>query len=224
MPVNCCQPEPITLAELLQDQINLRQKETSQFRSPRRSSYAPNAAVLAGEDPGAKSTNQPAADPFEAGSAGRVRGSAEGQANRRSASENPGTTSKDIMAQRLTPSASQSNRNSAPRSRESTEKQRPADGIDHTGSDRARRNPVGGEQASDDHASGGQAGIPGGGSRSEGALPADGEWAEQIREKDELISTLKRQLTALGEQPIEEVVSLEVTTFRKFAVPNSRKG
>lgn len=47
-------------------------------------------------------------------------------------------------------------------------------------------------------------------SSSNAPVPADGEWAEQIRVKDELISTLRRQLTALGEQPIEEVVTLEV--------------
>lgn len=68
-----------------------------------------------------------------------------------------------------------------------------------------------GEQGSYDRASDRQACTSGGGSRNEGTLAADGEWAEQIREKDELISTLKRQLTALGEQPIEEVVPLEVT-------------
>ncbi|CAM9753477.1 unnamed protein product, partial [Ectocarpus sp. 4 AP-2014] len=49
----------------------------------------------------------------------------------------------------------------------------------------------------------------GGVSSSNAPVPADGEWAEQIRVKDELISTLRRQLTALGEQPIEEVVTLE---------------
>ncbi|CAM9823867.1 unnamed protein product [Ectocarpus sp. 12 AP-2014] len=44
----------------------------------------------------------------------------------------------------------------------------------------------------------------GGVSSSNAPVPAEGEWAEQIRVKDELISTLRRQLTALGEQPIEE--------------------
>ncbi|CAM9861254.1 unnamed protein product, partial [Ectocarpus sp. 13 AM-2016] len=44
----------------------------------------------------------------------------------------------------------------------------------------------------------------GGVSSSIAPVPAEGEWADQIRVKDELISTLRRQLTALGEQPIEE--------------------
>eukprot|EP00752_Nemacystus_decipiens_P016421 g14678.t1 len=113
------------------------------------------------------------------------------------------------MVQGLTPSASRSNRYPAPRSQESTEKQRLAGSVDRESSDHAGSNPVGGKQASDDHASGGPAGTSGGVSRIENALPVDGDWAEQIREKDELISTLKRQLTALGEQPMEEVVSLE---------------
>lgn len=58
----------------------------------------------------------------------------------------------------------------------------------------------------------------GGVSSSDVPLPADGVWAEQIRVKDELITTLRRQLTALGEQPIEEVVTLEVSL--KIRSPN----
>lgn len=195
----------------MQDQVNLSRQERRQFNKPWRSDNVPSAVFLAGGGPGAKSSNQHAAESFEAEPSSRARGSAEGQDNRRSGREDIGTTSREAMVKGLTPSASRSIPNSAPRNRESTEKQRLVDGTVLASSDQARSNPVGGEQASDFHASGGQAGTSGGVSRNEGALSADGEWAEQIREKDELISTLKRQLTALGEQPMEEVVSLEVS-------------
>lgn len=39
---------------------------------------------------------------------------------------------------------------------------------------------------------------------------ADGGWAEEIRIKDEQIRVLKQQLAALGEHPMEEVVTLDV--------------
>lgn len=38
----------------------------------------------------------------------------------------------------------------------------------------------------------------------------DGEWAEEIKIKDEQIRVLKQQLAALGEHPMEEVVTLDV--------------
>lgn len=38
----------------------------------------------------------------------------------------------------------------------------------------------------------------------------DGNWEEEIRVRDEQIRVLKQQLKALGEQPIEEVITLEV--------------
>lgn len=38
----------------------------------------------------------------------------------------------------------------------------------------------------------------------------DGGWAEEIRMKDEQIRVLKQQLAALGEHPMEEVVTLDV--------------
>lgn len=56
-------------------------------------------------------------------------------------------------------------------------------------------------------------------SMTKGSLPADGDWSEELRIKDELISTLKRQLTALGEQPMEEVVTLEVRSNLTLSAP-----
>lgn len=41
--------------------------------------------------------------------------------------------------------------------------------------------------------------------------PADEDWAGKMRFKDEQIRTLKQQLEALGEQPMEEVVTLQVS-------------
>lgn len=114
--------------------------------------------------------------------------------------------------QELKPSSSRSSRNHPPRNQKPTEREGLADGIDRPSTDQCS-NPAGGKQGSDDRASGSQTGTSGGVSGNKDTPPADGEWAEQIRERDELISTLKRQLTALGEQPIEEVVTLEVPNF-----------
>lgn len=81
----------------------------------------------------------------------------------------------------------------------------PAAGAPHTA------NPASGDSANDgDPASGDPASDLGKVSMSKGTLPVDGDWSEELRMKDELISSLKRQLTALGEQPMEEVVTLEV--------------
>lgn len=201
-PNRVTKPTPVCT---VQDQVTLSQQERSQFSSiPRRSGFVPNASFVAGEDLGAKLTNQ-----HEAPSERRTRGWAQGRENRSLGCEDPGTARREVMVQGVMPSASRANRNSGSRNRTPTEK-RPASGSDPARSDQSSSNPVGGEQFNDDHASGDQAGTSGGGFWNEDTLPADGEWAEQIREKDELISTLKRQLTALGEQPMEEVISLEV--------------
>lgn len=200
-----------TPALTVQDQISTRQLERSGFNTPRRSGYIPNASFVAGEDPDTKPTNQHVADSFEAVSESRTHRSAEGQANRWPGREDPGTARREVLVLGLTPSASRANRNSESRNRTPTEKQRACGSSDQ----QASSNPVRGEQVGDDHASGSQAGASGGASRNEGTLPVDGEWAEQIREKDELISTLKRQLTALGEKPMEEVVSLEVPVISR---------
>lgn len=45
---------------------------------------------------------------------------------------------------------------------------------------------------------------------TDGPAPVAGEWAKEMRAKDELISHLTRQLAALGEQPMDEIVTLEV--------------
>lgn len=197
--MNCDPPNRVikpTPACNVQDQITVSQQERGQFSIPRRSDHEPNALFVAAEDPPAKSTNRHVADSFEAKSETRTHGSAESRETGRLGCEDPGTEIREVM----TPSASRANRNSTSTNRT------PTDGSDLASSDQASSNSVHSGQTS-----GGQAGTSGGASRSEGTLPAEGEWAEQIREKDELISTLKRQLTALGEQPIEEVVTLEVT-------------
>lgn len=182
------------LSAAVQDQTVLSQREKGLFNIPRRSGYVPGALFMAEIDPGAESTNQHLAYPFKAASESHAHGS-EGPYNRRAGFEDPGTAIRDATVQGLPLSASRAKRNSASWNRTPTEKRRLA---------------LSSDRASDDCASGGQPGTSGGASRNEGNLSADGEWEEQIRAKDELISTLKRQLTALGEQPMEEVVTLEV--------------
>lgn len=76
--------------------------------------------------------------------------------------------------------------------------------------DPATANPATCDPAIGDPVCGDPASDSGKVSVSKDSLPANGDWSEELRIKDELISTLKRQLTALGEQPMEEVVTLEV--------------
>lgn len=47
--------------------------------------------------------------------------------------------------------------------------------------------------------------------RAQAPLSADGEWADEIKIRDEQIRVLKEQLAALGEQPMEEIVTLDVS-------------
>lgn len=46
----------------------------------------------------------------------------------------------------------------------------------------------------------------------QGTRSGDADWAEEIRIRDEQIRVLKQQLEALGEEPVEEVVTLEVNS------------
>lgn len=113
------------------------------------------------------------------------------------------------MLRGLTPSTTRPSRGSAPRNR-LTEQQGLTNGRERASGGPATGNPATGDSATGDLASDAPASDSGRASVSKGTLPADGDWSEEMRIKDELISTLKRQLTALGEQPIEEVVTLEV--------------
>lgn len=65
-------------------------------------------------------------------------------------------------------------------------------------------------------------GTPSGLEQASSGSHPPGSWAEEIRIKDELISTLKRQLSALGEQPMDEVVTLEVGHDRDWPTANAR--
>lgn len=60
---------------------------------------------------------------------------------------------------------------------------------------------------------------------AKGALPLDSIWEGEIKARDEQIRILKQQLLALGEHPMEEIVSLEVIglvqLYQPMPAPNS---
>ncbi len=182
----------------MQDQIALNRPGRSDFTTTRSSASIPSKSFVAEENQGGeKSTNQRTA--ADVVSEILLHASPEGRRNRSHDCEDPQVTMGEGRLQGSVPPTTIPRQKSAPRSS-------PDDKRDHAdGSD-----PASGDPTSSDPASGDPTSTLGGLPTKEEALPAEGEWAEEIRKKDELISTLQRQLTALGEQPIDEVVTLEV--------------
>lgn len=193
----------------MQDQIAFNRSGRSHLITPRGSAFAPSRSFVAEENLGGeKSTNQRAA--ADSISEILLHASPEGRRNRGHDSGDLQMERSEELLQGTVPPTTIEMQKSAPRSS-------PDDKRDHADDSE----PASGDPASSDRASGDPASTLGGVPTKDGALPADGEWAEEIRKKDELISTLKRQLTALGEQPIEEVVTLEVKRHTLYWCPPS---
>ncbi|CAM9108270.1 unnamed protein product, partial [Pylaiella littoralis] len=183
--------------------------------------------------PSEESIDRHGADSCEAASRYQTNRPVEGRSVRRGDGEGLREARRERMLRRLTPSMTHPSRGSALRNR-STDKQGSIDGSGPAGGDPAACDPASCSAAANlGNANSGAANLapcdpttvnpatetsanvdPTSdwgkfSTRKEGSLPADGDWSEELRVKDELISTLKRQLEALGEQPMEEVVTLE---------------
>lgn len=208
----------------MQDQVSCNRQHLSHVSFSRGSRYAPSE----------ESIDRHGADSCESASRCQINRPVEGRSVRRGDGERLRKARRERMLRRLTPSMTHPSRGSALRNR-STDKQGSIDGSGPAGGGPATCDPASCSAAANlGNANSGAANLapydpttvnpatetsanvdPTSdwgkfSTRKEGSLPADGDWSEELRVKDELISTLKRQLEALGEQPMEEVVTLEV--------------